>query len=211
MGKKYIIFDMDGVLFDSIGFAMASFLARHPGATPETYREINSGNYHEGIKKVAHLKIKETPEEEEQHRVNYAENKSHIQLFEGIRELLLELHQLGHALVLNTNDSSRNCTPMLEKAGIKSLFDFVAPAELSKSKTEKLELIKEKYNSSRQDMLFVTDALGDVREADIAGIPTIAVTYGVHDESYFKREPHNNIMGIVNSVSELRDYILVNI
>ena len=57
------------------------------------------------------------------------------------------------------------------------------------------------------DMLFVTDTLGDIREADIAGIPTVAVTWGAHDESYFNREPHENLLKIVSSVSELEGFI----
>ncbi len=53
----------------------------------------------------------------------------------------------------------------------------------------------------------MTDTLGDVREADIAGIPTIAVTYGAHNRSYFEREKHENLIAIVDTVKELEKTI----
>ena len=49
--------------------------------------------------------------------------------------------------------------------------------------------------------------LGDIKEADIAGVTTVAVTWGVHDRKYFAREEHLNVLGIVDTVAELKDFI----
>ena len=56
-------------------------------------------------------------------------------------------------------------------------------------------------------MLFITDALGDLKDADIAGVPTIAVTWGVHNKSFFEKEKHINLIGIVDTVEELSNLI----
>ena len=128
-------------------------------------------------------------------------------MFSGVRELLEKLHKQGYILVINTGAYNRNCIPILEYSKITHLFDFIATAELSKSKLEKFKLIEDKYGVVKKDILFVTDALGDVREANIAGIPTIAVTWGVHDKSFFEREKHSNLIGIANTVKELNDFI----
>ncbi len=77
------------------------------------------------------------------------------------------------------------------------MFDLVASAEISRNKVEKFNMIEEKYQIKKEDMLFVTDTLGDIREADRAKIPTVAVLWGSHDESYVTREPHENLKGIV--------------
>jgi methionyl-tRNA formyltransferase len=37
------------------------------------------------------------------------------------------------------------------------------------------QFIEEKYGVSKENMIFVTDALGDVRDASVAGVPTVAV------------------------------------
>ena len=178
--------------------------------TEEMLKEVNTGNFHEEMKKYLHLKIEETEEEKRERKIFYAEKKSKAPVYGGIKELLIELHKKGYLLVLNTSAYDRNCLPLLERNNLKSIFDLIGTAELSKSKTEKFQIIEEKYGARKKDLLFVTDALGDVKEADVAGVPTVAVTWGVHDRSYFKREPHNNLIGIVDSVGELKDFILQN-
>ena len=72
-----------------------------------------------------------------------------------------------------------------------------------KNKTEKFKTIDRLYNSDAQHSIFITDTLGDLREAKLAGVPTICVTWGAHDRSYFEREPHENLLKIVDTSQEL--------
>ena len=207
MDKKVIIFDMDGVLFDSIGVAREFFMSNHPGVTHEMYDEIHTGNFHVEAQKYSHLKIKETERKEGESFAGYSERKSRTPLFAGIKNLLKDLHKSNYILAMNTNAYAKNCLPMLERAGILSLFNFIPTAEISKDKVEKFKLIEEKYKVSNKDLLFITDALGDIRDADIAGVPTIAVTWGVHNKSFFEREKHHNLVAIIDTVEELRAFI----
>lgn len=57
-------------------------------------------------------------------------------------------------------------------------------------------------------MIFITDTLGDIRDADLANVPTVAVTWGAHNRSFFNREPHKNLVKIVDDVEELQRYLL---
>ncbi len=83
----------------------------------------------------------------------------------------------------------------------------MATAEVSKSKVEKFTMIKDRYGVDKSDMLFITDTLGDVREAYIADVSTVVVTWGAHDASYFKRENFQNLQKVVNTVNELETAI----
>lgn len=198
---------MDGVLFDTIPYAREVFLEKHPGVTADMYDEIHTGNFHEESKKYVSYRIEETEEEKVKHKANYAERKSKTPLFPGMKALLENLHSEGYMLTINTNAFERYCLPLLEHAGIKELFDFIATAELSKDKREKFELIREKYRVEKEDLLFVTDALGDVRDAEVAEIPTIAVTWGVHNKAFFEREKHPHLVVVVDTLEDLHSFI----
>ena len=205
--KKVIIFDLDGVLFNSIDIIEKNMLDMYPGFTKEIFQKLACGNFHEEIKKVTILKKIETKEEEAKRELLYSKNKSTIPMYAGSKELLKELHQNEYILVLNTSSHNNACLPLLERSNIISLFDFLATAEVSTSKVDKFKMIKEKYNLCNKDCLFITDTLGDIREADIANVPTVAVTWGQHDRSYFTCEEHKNLIGIVDSFEQLKDFI----
>ncbi len=204
MPTPLVIFDLDGVLFDSIGFARDHFLARHPGVTAAMYDEIHTGNYHEGARRYAHLKMPLEESEEHESRARYAERKrNEVAMFAGMKELLHALRAEGCLLALNTNGFEKNCYPLLERAGVKDIFDLIACAETSMDKVEKFGIIEAGLGITAQHSVFVTDALGDVRDAERAGIPTIAVTFGVHGRDYFTREPHPLLLGIADSPDAL--------
>jgi len=210
MKKKVIIFDMDGVLVNTSSIAKESIFKSHPGLTEEMHEDILSGNFHEGLEKYSYLRKPETEEEKKIRQKEYSERKSKAPIFNGIRELLEKFHKLDYVIILNTSALDRNCMPILENLKIAHLFDFIATGDLSKSKIEKFKLIEDKYNAEKKDILFITDTLGDVKEADLADISTIAVTWGAHSKSFFEREKHSNLIGVVDTIEELSDFIIKN-
>jgi len=207
--KRVIIFDMDGVLFDSVSISTKATLNQYPDMTIEMHKELLCGNFHEELKKINLPRKVQTEKEKTEGKILYSKIKSEIPMYCGAKNLLKELYKKGYILVLNTSAYNRNSLPLLERSGIISLFDFVATAEISKSKIDKFKIIEERYGITKKDVLFITDTLGDIREADIAHIPTVAVTWGAHNEDYFNREPHKNLLKILKTFDELGDFIEV--
>ncbi len=206
--KKIIIFDMDGVLFNTEPVCFAFNQESFPGLTYEMMSEVLCGNFHEQMARLTIPRVVESPEEREARVTVYREKKTECPLFDGIFELLSELHKEGHTIALNTSARDEFCLPLLERADILPFFDFLGTKEVSKSKADKFQLIQEKYNTKPEDMIFITDTLGDVREAQVAGVPTIAVTWGAHSKNYFTREHVETIVAIVDSVAELKSLLL---
>ncbi len=210
--KKLIIFDMDGVLFNSISLANESIKEMYPEITDEYHKEMMTGNYPEEFNKLKTIyKTKyKNDEEAEAGRILYLKRKSEVSMYSGLKDLLTELHAKGFILVLNTSAFDSNCLPLLERENLTGLFDFLATGNISTSKVQKFKMIEEKYNLKNEDTLFITDTLGDVREANIANVPTVAVTWGAHDRSYFNRESNKNLMGVVDTSEELMYFIMAH-
>ena len=198
---------MDGVIFDSYNFAKDNFTSVYSGVTDEMYRNIFKGNFYDEVKKYSNIRKVETEEEKKYRQKKYTEIKSKAPMFKGIKELLESLQKPDIKVVLGTGAHDRNCLDMLKYAGITHLFDYIATAEVSKSKIEKFKLIQNKYSVDKEDIVFITDTLGDVKEADIAGITTIAVTWGFHNRSYFEKENHPNLISIIDTIEELGEFI----
>jgi len=207
--KKLIIFDLDGVLFDSTELVSSFFMYMYPTMTREILNEIYTGNFPEEIEKfkINNKPIEETPEEKKKRIEEYPKKKLATPMYSGIRELLKTLHLSGHILTINTSAFEQNCLPLLEYSQIKEYFDFIATIEISKSKVDKFKIIEDKYDIPKEDTIFITDTLGDIKEAELAGVQTVAVTWGVHDRSYFTRESHGNLIAIIDSVKELGDFL----
>ena len=135
---------MDGVIVDSTELSKREFLKNHPGMTEEYYKEMCGGNFYEELAKARHIhpQVEMTEKEEKRMQKLYSEKKLSSSIFPGIKELLKSLHQKGYILALNTSAYIPNTIPILQKAEIEKLFDFIGTAEVSKNKVEKFDLIQ---------------------------------------------------------------------
>jgi phosphoglycolate phosphatase-like HAD superfamily hydrolase len=127
-----------------------------------------------------------------------------------MRELIEKLHKSGLPLAINTSAYDRNCMSLLETAKITHYFSFIGTAEVSLDKTEKFKIILEHFKVTADQAIFITDTLGDVIEAERANVPTVVVTWGAQKRDVFTREPHTNVIAIVDSAAELEKVLLEN-
>jgi phosphoglycolate phosphatase-like HAD superfamily hydrolase len=75
--------------------------------------------------------------------------------------------------------------------------------DVHKSKIAKIEMALDKYRIDANDCLFITDTLGDIKEAHHMKVPTVAVTWGYQSiETLAKGNPSR----IVNTSQKLLSF-----
>lgn len=199
---------MDGTIFDSEKVGFEHMCVVYPNINKSIYKELLKGNYFEGIKKHNLVRISETEEEQIKRRNDYAKLKSTCLPHPGMIDLLKELKDCGLILALNTSATDLTSGALLKANNLDKLFDFFGTKEVSQSKADKFQMIFEKFGLSSQEVLFVTDTVGDVLEAETVGVPTIGLTWGVHDENIFRERHFDNLTLVTSSIDELRNWIL---
>ena len=187
MKYKYIFFDLDGTLTDSqkgivncIKYALESFGINE---TDESKFQkflgpplINSFQKFCGFSK-----------EQAQAALNkYRERFSTIGLFEnrvydGVPEMLQELVNGGHRLVLATSKPLVYAERIMVKYGLRPYFKLLCGAELDGTRDEKAEVIEyaiEKLGCPRDQIIMVGDRENDILGAKKCGIACCGVRYG---------------------------------
>lgn len=195
--SKAVIFDFDGVIVDSFEMCLETNKLFIPEMTPEGYREKFEGNF---FKKSNITKLDKTQFE---YFDIYTEKLKGLKAIDGIRDFLEHLSS-EYDLYIVTSSIKGAVLDFLRSNDIE-YFKEVFGAEEAVSKVEKIEHILNEYNHSHADTVFITDTLGDIREAEEAKIDTIAVTWGFHEAERLQK---GNPQAIVNNLFELHQEIV---
>ena len=206
--KKVIVFDIDGVILDSIDLVRQDLLFRKPSMTEEEFKEIFLENFWTGLTKFKEkFAIKELSQEERNEREAQRLLVRHeIKIFEGMKETLKKLSE-KYILVVNSSGYKEHIEIPLRVSGVLRFFNFVASKEVSTDKIEKFKFILDKYDVVPKDVLFVTDTIGDIRDSDRSGIDSIAVTWGVHNRSDFTKQKFERLIGIIDQVYDIEKIV----
>ncbi|MDO8490058.1 MAG: HAD family hydrolase [bacterium] len=177
MEKRLIIFDYDGVICDSLEAGIAVRRENEPAFSTDDYKRLFDGN-------VIHTVLAQKNGKGQGvigHFFNSLSKVYHtLPLFSGI-DLALEKLSKSHTLSI----VSSTINPLIEKhtwaQNIHHHFSDLLGSDVHSSKVEKIRMLMEKYNTSPEECVFITDTLGDIREANTVGIDTIGVLWGFHD------------------------------
>ena len=214
MAKKYelIIFDWDGTLMNSISeivhcIQLSVSDLNAPAVTDDEVRNIIGL----GLAEAVHALFPGKPatfkdEMAERYRFHYSQREEHPALFSGVREVLAELSSAGYLLAVATGKSRRGLDVVLEKTALQSIFHATRCADetVSKPDPEMVNQILAELAVSKDNALIVGDTEYDLCMGKNAGIHSIGVSYGVHDEArLFNCSP----VAIIDQISALIAYV----
>ncbi len=206
-GRKYVLFDFDGVIADSyaVGFETAKKLC--PYFTEKDFHSVFEGNAWE--RHAALMSREHGPEcnhDLDWFSIFTPAFEEKATLFEGIREVIGKLSH-EYILIIVSSTLTSPIQGFLEKHHIGRYFSEVMGADVHTSKHEKIHMVFEKYKTRATECIFITDTLGDMREARAAGVGAIGISWGFHSrETLEKGEPFRIVDNPAGIVSAVFDY-----
>lgn len=181
--KEYqaIIFDMDGTLVDSFSFFLGTLnqLAKK--------HKFKSVELHE-VEQYKHLSPKEIMKEMKVSRWKLPwiakdfirlmkERDQEVNMFEGMRDHLIELHNRGYTLAIITSNSKENCQNVLGKE-LCELFSHIDGGSSIFGKAKRIKRVLNILDVSKNQAIYVGDQTTDGEAAHKAGIDFAAVGWG---------------------------------
>ncbi len=178
---KVIIFDFDGTLADTIDILLSitNRLSAEFGfksATKEELAQLRNLNSWQ-ILQYSGISLFKFPLLIRRLKADLHSEVPHIQLFPGIKEVLLELKKRGFQLGIITSNSRENVLASLTKNGLQDTFTFIySGSTFGKHKVINKWLRIENINPEK--VVYVGDEVRDIDAAKKTGIKVIAVGWG---------------------------------
>ncbi|MCW6049294.1 HAD-IA family hydrolase [Microcoleus sp. A2-C5] len=182
---KVIIFDFDGTLADTIDILLSitNRLSEEFGfksATKEEVAQLSNLTSWQ-ILRYSGISIFKVPLLIRKLKAELRSEIPHIQLFPGIKEVLLELKSLGFQLGIITSNSRENVLALLEINGLQDSFTFIySGSTFGKNKVIDRWLKREHINP--EEVIYVGDEIRDIDAAKKTGIKIIAVGWGFNSQ-----------------------------
>ncbi|MCP5277144.1 MAG: HAD-IA family hydrolase [Thiobacillus sp.] len=190
MAKRFelLIFDWDGTLMDSAGVIVACIqAASRDMGLPEPSREAASHIIGLGLRQALETLFPELPEDQHQpladhYRRHYLGQDAEIPLFDGARELILDLHARGHTLAVATGKARRGLARAFDHTGLEPYFHASRTADETHSKPHPamIEELLDELMVEPEQALMIGDTTHDLEMARNAGIASLAAGYGAH-------------------------------
>ncbi|MGP8152659.1 MAG: HAD family hydrolase [Smithella sp.] len=181
---KLFLFDFDGVLVDSLDVyektvtdclqSINQPLIRNR----EEFLELFEDNFYESLKnKGINLDVFMKNAEDILARVKIKNMKP----FPAVAPVIEELHK-NHCLIVISSNDYASIKEALELFNYDGYFREILGSDFMFSKKEKILYASKKYHVTLQDIYYIGDTMGDIKEGKQAGVKTVGVTWGWHSK-----------------------------
>ena len=189
MNYKYIFFDFDGTVVDTINGTRDSAIYALNKVGIDESNNPDIGRIFSGPPiKESFSKYDLTPEQIDQAANYYREYQANNTIecntvYEGIPELLKKLNESGKKCYIVTAKLETTARKILEYCGLAQYFEMIVGATPDGSRAKKTEILKytistiENYSSDKAIM--IGDRPSDIKAGIANGMDTIGVLYGM--------------------------------
>jgi HAD superfamily hydrolase (TIGR01509 family) len=210
---KVIIFDFDGTLADTIDILLSitnrlSVEFGFKSATKEELAQLSNLNSWQ-ILMYSGISLFKFPLLIRKLKAELRSELPNIQLFPGIKEVLLELKNSGFQLGIITSNSRENVLDSIVRNGLQDTFDFIySSTTFGKHKVINRWLNKQNINPEK--VVYVGDEIRDIEAARKTRIKVIAVCWGfnsrealaTHNPDFLMEKPQE-LIEVIHNLNEL--------
>ena len=182
---KVVVFDFDGTLADTIDILLSitNRLSAELGfksATKEQIAQLSNLTSWQ-LLQYSGISIFKFPLLIRRLKAELRSEIPNIQLFPGIKEVLLGLKKLGFQLGIITSNSRENVLASLENNDLQDTFTFIySGSTFGKHKVINSWLKREHINPT--EVVYVGDEIRDIEAARKTGIKVMAVAWGFNSQ-----------------------------
>jgi phosphoglycolate phosphatase-like HAD superfamily hydrolase len=178
-----LIFDFDGTLADSFTLAVDIMHTALDTAkpTPEEAKRLRSMPVLEAAARIGGSRLRGIMGLMTVRR-HMAARISEVQYFEGMPQVLGQLHTAGHRLFIVTSNNARNAQDFLRSKHDEALFEGVLHCNVFFKPRGIRRLLKHNHLLA-SDCYYIGNEPLDVRAANKAGVHSVAVTWSGQDRA----------------------------
>jgi phosphoglycolate phosphatase-like HAD superfamily hydrolase len=156
----------------------------NPHFSWEEFQNMSDGNFHlEYRKKLEsgeHVHPENFPEK-------YNQKLQNLLCDPSLKNCLDYLHEKYVMYVVSSTKDSF-IEEFLVKEKVNNLFSGILGYDTHHLKVPKIKSILEKEQVLPEQCIFITDTIGDIKEAQVCGISSIGVLWGLHKEEKLRKE-----------------------
>jgi len=192
---KAIIFDFDGVICDSKSLAKKILGDLYnKDLSEEEFAKIFDKNLFKSTK---------VSNEDSMNLINSQKDFfENLKIELKIKNELLKLKENYNLFIISSN-SQNLLINFFENNNLSTLFTSIYGLETHKSKIAKFNILNKEFNLETKDYIFVTDTLGDILEANEAGVKTMAVDFGFHTRNRLEKGNPFKIISDLSQIGEI--------
>jgi AHBA synthesis associated protein len=202
-----VVFDMDGVLVDSIEVMRQAFEAAYAevvgGDSPpfEEYRK-HLGRYFPDIMRIMGL----PGEMQEPFVRESARLAGEVRVYPGIAPMLDALRDMGVATAVATGKSGERARTLLARLDLLDRFDLVVGSDEVDNPKPAPDIVERPLSVldiPPSSAMMVGDAVTDLRSAQAAGVTSVAAVWGEGDEAELRAAGPDFLLRQPNEVPKL--------
>lgn len=186
--EKVAIFDFDGTLADVVPLVREIYTqeaARRgwPELTDDAFADLRKGTLRQTLKWVG-IRSWQLPGLLRSGRKRFYAIRESIKLFPGVKAMLQRLHDDGWKIYILSSNSPATIDFVLKQHGIEYIRILKRPQLFGKARS--INQLVKVHGYDRSRVWMIGDEVRDVEAGRAAGVHSMAVVWGLQDESILK-------------------------